>query len=184
MEPHVIIMIYYLSVGFYGAFELMFQLRMSAWKPSGPDRSFILVMIPFFMAVYLPPGEYLLLKPELYLSLQITGLSVLLAGSVLRFVSLSVLKKSFFVSISAAPDSSLVISGPYKYIRHPLYLATIFISVSGSIVFSSLFTWIFVILTISGIVIRIRKEEAFLITRYKDYAVYQRRTRKLIPFIY
>jgi protein-S-isoprenylcysteine O-methyltransferase Ste14 len=184
MEPHITIITYYMAVAGYGVVEMLFQLKISAWKPSKKDQSFLLIMIPFYLAVYLPPGEYLLLKPTLYLTMQIAGFIILLAGVILRLISLAVLKNSFSVSISATSDSSLVVTGPYKYIRHPLYLATIIISVSGSVVFSSLFTWIFVLLTITGIVIRIRKEEAFLNDRYREYADYQRRTWKLIPFTY
>ncbi|HUX57492.1 MAG TPA: hypothetical protein VMV77_10990 [Bacteroidales bacterium] len=53
-----------------------------------------------------------------------------------------------------------------------------------TIIFSCLFMWIFVLLTLIGILSRIKKEESFLAQQYEEYAGYKKRTKKLLPLIY
>jgi protein-S-isoprenylcysteine O-methyltransferase Ste14 len=179
-----IILIYFLSLAVYGIAEILLQLRFSKWKFKKTDKGLLSIMIPFYLSIYLAPLENVLMQYKLLSILIITGFLILLIGVLLRISSLLTLKHNFSLVIESENTDSLIVTGLYKYIRHPLYLAVLLISFSGCIIFSCIITWIFVILTLIGIVKRIKKEEDFLILKYIEYREYMKKTFKLIPFVY
>ena len=87
-------------------------------------------------------------------------------------------------SIHAEPlEGSMLRTGPYRYIRHPMYtfgLLLVWLSAAGH--FS--FTTVLIGLTVTGVIaVRIVTEEQFLSERFPEYAAYAQRTRRIIPFV-
>ena len=86
----------------------------------------------------------------------------------------------------AQEGSVLVLHGPYRVVRHPIYLAALMWVVAwplilGSIVASALALGIL----LPAIVRRIREEEAALLRVHGDtYEMYRKRSWRLIPFLY
>ena len=130
------------------------------------------------------PAELILRKSIIHSNMIITGFTILCIGIVFRLWGMVTLRKNFSMAIESRSNGDLVVTGIYKYIRHPLYLGVLLISISGSLLFSCLICWIFVILTIIAILIRIKKEESFLLGQYKNYQDYFKNTYRLIPGIY
>jgi len=89
------------------------------------------------------------------------------------------------VTADVAPGSHLVISGPYRYIRHPMYVGLMLISVSLLIdQFSYLRALICIILWID-LLVKIDYEEKLLKDYFKEeYTYYQSKTHRLLPFIF
>lgn len=82
-------------------------------------------------------------------------------------------------------DQTLVTTGPYRFVRHPIYTSMILMFIGTILYDGSLFVSIFfVILTISFI-LRTRKEEEIMIRLFGEkYTNYMKRTKRLIPLIY
>jgi len=81
-------------------------------------------------------------------------------------------------------DASLISKGPYKLIRHPMYLAVLLFA--GSLILS-FFSWFRVavfILLLADLLYKIHYEESMLTIAFRDYEKYRSGTKKLIPFIY
>ncbi len=91
-------------------------------------------------------------------------------------------KRSFHVTGNPT-QGNLVTSGPYRYLRHPIYAAVLYFLWAG--VFSHLSAES-VLIGIGGIVgvgMRVFVEERLLRERYPEYGQYARRTKRLVPFL-
>ena len=82
------------------------------------------------------------------------------------------------------PEATLVETGPYGFVRHPMYSGAVMIALGWAL-------WVHGWLTIGYAIalfllfdVKSRREEKWLIERFSGYESYQRRVRKLIPYIY
>ena len=108
---------------------------------------------------------------------------ILLALALAMWAIFSMMKGKFRVSPIPAEEAILIISGPYQWIRHPMYSA-IFLGVIGLFTFH--FSWIKLGLFISLIIvlsIKLEWEETLLSKKFIDYQAYKKQTKKIIPFI-
>jgi protein-S-isoprenylcysteine O-methyltransferase Ste14 len=83
-----------------------------------------------------------------------------------------------------ATKGGLVTTGPYKYIRHPIYSAIAFFVGAGV---AANLSWVSVpllLLEYLGIGVRVFCEERLVIQEYPEYAEYARRTKRVIPFVF
>jgi len=79
-------------------------------------------------------------------------------------------------------DRKLTMTGPYAYVRNPLYLGSIVIGIGFAIAARDI--WIAAVLVVYYAVVYvpvIRGEEDFLSGRFADYADYRRRVPSLLP---
>lgn len=90
--------------------------------------------------------------------------------------------------VSILPDASTVkqlyASGPYTYVRHPMYFAVLVST--GAWVFNrpdviSIFLWLTLLV---DLLIKIQYEEGLLMKKFPHYSRYAATTKKLIPNIY
>lgn len=78
----------------------------------------------------------------------------------------------------------LIIHGPYRYIRHPMYSAII-LGAAGLL--TSYCTWLRLIMVISLAIVLISKltwEEKMLSQKFEGYSSYCTHTKRLIPFLF
>lgn len=81
-------------------------------------------------------------------------------------------------------DAKLLTHGPFEYVRHPIYSGIILFSLVSTISYFGFFrVAAFVILAIV-IVFKLHLEEEYLTRHFPEYEHYQRKTKKLIPFLY
>ncbi len=79
-------------------------------------------------------------------------------------------------------NHELVTSGPYRYVRHPLYSIGFSLFIAFGLISSISFFLIGAVLAILLVTIRLPKEEAGLIERFGDeYVDYMNRTGRLFP---
>jgi protein-S-isoprenylcysteine O-methyltransferase Ste14 len=87
-------------------------------------------------------------------------------------------------SIHAEPEKGTLIStGPYQYIRHPMYAFALLLIWSGILGHLSTVNVVIGLIVTVVASIRMVTEEQFLQERYPDYAEYARKTKRIIPFI-
>ena len=87
-----------------------------------------------------------------------------------------------------APDhptaGTLITTGPYAYLRHPIYAAIIHFVWAGA---TDHFSWPvlgWAETVTAGAFTRMHIEEHLLIRKYPEYRAYKKRVKKLIPFVY
>lgn len=103
-----------------------------------------------------------------------------LAGTLLAFWSVWHLGRSF----SLLPQArTLVTTGPYRYVRHPIYLGGLLITVAEVWLRFSWATVALNLLFVGAQLVRMRYEEMVLAQAFPEYGAYRERTSALIPGI-
>lgn len=87
-------------------------------------------------------------------------------------------------SPEVAEGGKLVTNGIYKFIRHPMYLGLILVSISLVLDYLTFFRIILFDLLVLNQILKLNYEEKLLEKHFKDYPEYKKGTKKLIPFIY
>jgi protein-S-isoprenylcysteine O-methyltransferase Ste14 len=77
----------------------------------------------------------------------------------------------------------LITSGPYRYIRNPIYAAVWLVTWTGAAVHWSMMNASLAMVAAIMLVIKILCEERLVREAYPEYEVYSRRTARLIPFV-
>ena len=81
-------------------------------------------------------------------------------------------------------EGRLVTNGPYRLVRHPIYTAICLFTIAGASAHISIMSATFVLLTLSGSIIRILAEEHLLIKQYPEYQDYAKRVKRMLPLIF
>ena len=98
-----------------------------------------------------------------------------------------VLRENQYLSrvIEVQEDQTVVDTGLYGVVRHPMYTATVLLFLSMPLVLNSLISFIIMLAYIPIIVKRIKNEEEVLETELKGYKEYKQKVKyRLIPFIW
>jgi protein-S-isoprenylcysteine O-methyltransferase Ste14 len=126
-------------------------------------------------------GMVLFPRHDLSFSGEIVSTLLTMVGSIGAVVALSQLGRSFSIM---AESRELVTTGPYRFVRHPLYAAEQIATVGVFMQFASIYTALLLVAHIAFQLRRIQNEELVLTTRFPEYAGYSQITARLIPGIY
>jgi protein-S-isoprenylcysteine O-methyltransferase Ste14 len=138
-----------------------------------------------FIPIFLVPGfERQYGWSNVPLIVEIFGFILFILGVVIIFLTM---KENSFLSkaVEIQEGHKVITTGPYKIVRHPMYIGLIIFMIGWCLALGSLFSLIFVALIVIGLVIRINFEDKMLheeLEGYKEYA--QKTKKKLIPFIW
>jgi len=91
-------------------------------------------------------------------------------------------RRSFHASANPT-DGGLVTTGPYHWLRHPIYAAILYFVWSTAIDHRSAGAFGAAALVTIGASVRMYAEETLLIGRYPEYAAYSARTARVFPFV-
>ena len=113
------------------------------------------------------------------------GLAIFAVGMLLFAFSVMVLREAFLGNVTPV-TGDLVTDGPYRWIRHPLYLSMIITIVSIAVGMRSIWGLVMTAgLFLPCTVLRARLEEAELRSRFgPEWEEYAQRTSFLIPWLF
>ena len=114
----------------------------------------------------------------------LTGTAVLLLGILIRLAALVQIGKGFSIKVERNDGQKIIRTGMHKHIRHPLHVASILQTLGSIAMLCSKFAWVVVPFAVYAAVARIKIEEKFLVEEFEDYAEYQKKTWKLVPWVY
>ena len=88
------------------------------------------------------------------------------------------------VTPDVRPDTELVVRGPYRWIRHPMYLSLILVGLALAWNAPSPLRWgILALLTVNQVV-KLTYEETLLVAALPGYRAYRTHTKRLLPFLF
>jgi protein-S-isoprenylcysteine O-methyltransferase Ste14 len=114
----------------------------------------------------------------------VVGFAVVFVGELIRFWGVSIVGAETRTT-GTVGGTYLITTGPFAYVRNPLYLGNILIYVGVGVMSLALFPWI----TIAALAwfylqyyLIVTREEEYLAERFGEtYAEYRRRVRRFLP---
>jgi protein-S-isoprenylcysteine O-methyltransferase Ste14 len=181
----------YLPVIIYALFfgGLKFSERMVISRPgngirkSWRDWTAWLILVPLWLAFIGPVLEFIILDRQPRLWEMILG-GVLFAASGIFSIKGYVDLQHGFTQAVELEDTTLVVTGLYHRLRHPISLGNILFCISCPLFLAAGPSWIPALVGVFAVMFRISIEESFLQQHIPDYADYKARTWALIPFVY
>lgn len=157
-----------------------------AWKGQRGEW-FVVVQALLFVVILLGPRNFAALPawPTALAGVaEAAGLLLIAIGGVVCLVAVLNLGANLTPLPRPKDDCRLVVSGLYGIVRHPIYFGLIAAAFGWALFVQGWLTLGYALLLFLFFDIKSRREEAWLMERFADYADYRRRVRKLIPFIY
>ncbi|AEE20709.1 methyltransferase family protein [Dokdonia sp. 4H-3-7-5] len=115
----------------------------------------------------------------------LTSLSVQLLGIFIALWGIYNIKIRNFNIQPEAKSEVLVTKGIFNILRNPMYTGILLVFLPVVIRGDHLFPWIYYVLLIVVLILKIYKEEAFLKEKFgQSYTVYKARTWRILPYIF
>jgi protein-S-isoprenylcysteine O-methyltransferase Ste14 len=142
-----------------------------------------MILIPLWLVLAGPILEFLVIghRPELWE--MVFGGFLFLAAGFFSIKGYSDLQQGFIEAIEYE-GTSLIVTGLYKKIRHPISLGNILFCFACPVFLAAGPSWIPALVGVLGIILRISIEESFIQKHVPDYEVYKKKTWALIPYIF
>jgi protein-S-isoprenylcysteine O-methyltransferase Ste14 len=113
-----------------------------------------------------------------------TGVVLCIAGLAFCIWARFTLGRNWSGVVTLKGGHELITRGPYALVRHPIYTGLLTMFVATVIVLGHVAGIIAMPLVFVSIWIKLRYEEKLMLQKFPDeYAAYQRRVKRLIPFI-
>jgi len=106
------------------------------------------------------------------------------AAAVLMLWARATFGRRSFHAAASPTAGGLVTTGPYRFIRHPIYTAACWIGLAGVLAHLSTGTAALGALLFLGGLIRMLCEERLVAAAYPEYREYARVTKRMIPYIF
>jgi len=113
-----------------------------------------------------------------------TGAALCVAGLMFCFWARATLGRNWSGTITIKEAHELIIRGPYRLVRHPIYTGLLTMFVGTAMVTGNLAGVIGVLLAFVSLWVKLKSEESIMLRQFPDeYAAYRRRVKRIIPFI-
>lgn len=110
------------------------------------------------------------------------GLAIVSCGGALLAWTFYTLGPNLTDTVVTRREHYLVTTGPYRYVRHPFYVAVVTGLSGGSLVTANWFIFVTAVLPLAFLVARTRIEEQKLLERFgHEYEDYMRRVGRFVP---
>jgi protein-S-isoprenylcysteine O-methyltransferase Ste14 len=143
------------------------------------------LMSPAFIALMVIPAfDHRFGWSHMSPALALAGDGLMLLGWLVIFF---VFRENTFTSttIELAPGQEVVSTGPYAWVRHPMYVGALVMLLGMPIALGSWWGALIMVVVLAVLVWRLLDEEAFLARNLPGYVEYQQKVRyRLIPWVW
>jgi len=135
----------------------------------------LLLMLTGIMALL--ATHSLLTDAPVVIAIQVAALSLMVWARV------TFGRRSFHAAADPT-EGGLVTTGPYRFVRHPIYTAVCLFVFAGALAHVSFLAAGLALLVLLGALGRMVCEERLLVERYPEYADYAARTKRMLPLVF
>jgi protein-S-isoprenylcysteine O-methyltransferase Ste14 len=155
--------------------------------------SFLLVVNPLVAVLLIgrrlaaiDPTHVIIAAPWMLTAVEAVGAALYVGGLVLMAGALITLGRNYQLGGSAPrPEDGLVVAGPYRLIRHPMYTAALSMSLGlACLIQSWALACVFAVYVVLVLLLIPPEEDGLRRAYGAPYVTYQRGARKLVPFVY
>lgn len=117
---------------------------------------------------------------------RILGMLIFLGGALLLYWVHKVMGNFFSPLVQLKENHQLLTSGPFRYLRHPMY-SSVLACVVGGFFLTANWAYFLIQAVIFAIliIVRVPPEERMLLDRFQaEFEAYRRRTWRIVPFVY
>ena len=115
----------------------------------------------------------------------IIGLVVIGAGGAIGLLALSKNKLgNFNVRPDIREDCTLITSGIYAYIRHPMYMSVLVSMLGIVVIYPMKYEYVLYGVLVTTLLIKLFYEESLWKCESEEYILYTKKTKRLIPFLF
>jgi protein-S-isoprenylcysteine O-methyltransferase Ste14 len=116
--------------------------------------------------------------------LQIVGAAICIYGLWFTLWARHTLAGNWSSDVTFKRDHELIRSGPYRFVRHPIYTGLLVMCVGTAIQIGQLRGAFSLLLVAIGFWIKLSQEERLLVRHFPDsYPIYQSEVKALVPFV-
>ena len=90
---------------------------------------------------------------------------------------------NFNITPEIKENASLITTGAYRYIRHPMYFSVLVMMLGVVISKPTLLSFFIYVLLVVTLFLKAHKEEMLWVEQSSEYGNYRQRTKKIIPFV-
>ncbi len=136
-----------------------------------------LVWVPFVLAYFVP------VQIPIAFELRLVGLAIAIASALFAAWAMWSLGKSYGIRMDLFEGHRLITTGPYRFVRHPMYLGIATFHVGATLAMESLvLLGVTVLYVVPFTLARIAEEDRVLAQGFgDDYRAFERRVPALIP---
>lgn len=106
-----------------------------------------------------------------------------LAVGLMAWARLTLGLRSFHAAASPT-EGGLVTTGPYRFVRHPIYTAVCMFCWAGALANGSAASLAAGLAVLAGAIMRMLAEERLLADRYPAYRQYAAATKRMVPYLF
>ncbi len=114
----------------------------------------------------------------------VAGAALVLAGGGLFVAGIAALGRNVTPFPRPRAEGTLVQTGAYRLVRHPMYGGGILLAFGWGLLVGSWLTLLYATALFVFLDVKSGREEKWLEEKFPEYAAYQRKVRRLIPFVY
>jgi protein-S-isoprenylcysteine O-methyltransferase Ste14 len=136
----------------------------------------------FWRAVRIPPLNLQILPPNW--PAEAAGFVLTIAGITVATWARFYLGGNWSSVVAIKEGHTLVRSGPYRLVRHPIYAGLLLAMLGTAIVEAEMGAFLGVVIAFAGWLAKARLEDSFLLEQFGDvFLEYRRRAKAIIPFV-
>jgi protein-S-isoprenylcysteine O-methyltransferase Ste14 len=158
-------------------------VERQSWLPVIAHRFFIMLGVLMLIAPKSPPLLRLALTPHTDFAAAF-GAVVCVFGLAVAIWSRRTLAGNWSATVTFKQGHELVQTGPYRFVRHPIYTGILLMILGSIIGVGRLQSWLGFLIVAVGFWIKLKQEESLMLRHFPDdYPTYRARVKALVPFL-